>query len=92
MVFHMKKTTLMIPDSLFRKLKQRAAERGETMSSLVTEFLRRGLEGRSARTKLPPLPTFRAGEILVELNDREALDRVLNAQRDARLYGRNADL
>jgi len=42
MVFHMK-TTLIIPDPVFRNLKRRAAERNETLSALVTEYLVQGL-------------------------------------------------
>ena len=34
------KTTLEIPDVLFRKAKSKAAERGQTLKELVTEALR----------------------------------------------------
>jgi hypothetical protein len=34
------KTTIEIPDPLFRKAKSRAAERGQTLKQLVTEALR----------------------------------------------------
>jgi len=33
------KTTLEIPDALFRRAKSRAAERGQTLKELVTEAL-----------------------------------------------------
>lgn len=37
------KTTLEIPDSLFRKAKAKAAERGQTLKELVTEALQEKL-------------------------------------------------
>jgi hypothetical protein len=37
------KTTLEIPDSLFRRVKSRAAERGQTLKELVTEALQEKL-------------------------------------------------
>lgn len=86
MVFHMK-TTLIIPDPVFRDLKRRAAERNETMSALATEYLRQGL--RSARKPRGQFtfPTFHAGAPLVDINDRDALYEVLDGERDRRLYG-----
>lgn len=87
MVFHMK-TTLNIPDSLYRALKRRAAERKETVSALVAEYLRRGLKGPGKVAEPPPLPSFSAGEQLIDVNDRERLYEVLDRERDERLYGR----
>jgi hypothetical protein len=88
MVFRMK-TTLIIPDPVFRDLKRRAAERGTTMSALATELMRRGLADRPKPVKLPPLPTFNAGPPLVDVANREALFDLLDAERDERLYGRS---
>lgn len=67
------RTTLVIPDGVYRDLKRRAAERGETISALATEFLRRGLAGEGEVPEPPPLPTFEAGRPRVDLADREAL-------------------
>ena len=87
MVFRMK-TTLIIPDPVFRDLKRRAAERGTTMSELATELMRKGLTDRPKRVKLPPLPTFKMGwPPKVNVADREALYDFLEAERDERLYG-----
>jgi hypothetical protein len=87
MVLHMK-TTLVIPDPVFRDLKRRAAERNETMSALVTECLVQGLR-ETRRPKRPfRLPSFKMGPAKVNVADREALYDVLDAERDARLYGR----
>jgi hypothetical protein len=40
------KTTLEIPDALFRKAKARAAERGQSLKALVTEALQEKLAAR----------------------------------------------
>ena len=39
------KTTLEIPDTLFRRAKSRAAERGQTLKQLVSEALQEKLAG-----------------------------------------------
>jgi hypothetical protein len=44
------KTTLEIPDQVFRRAKARAAERGQALREFVTEALQDKLSGRSART------------------------------------------
>lgn len=71
MIIHMK-TTLIIPDQLFRELKRRAARRRTTLSAVVAEALRRGLDVRST-AELPPLPVHRMGRPRVDLADRDAL-------------------
>jgi hypothetical protein len=86
MVFHMK-TTLLIPDPVFQDLKRQAAKRRTTLSALATELLRKGLAERPKPYKLPPLPSFDTGPLLVDVADRDALYDVLDAERDARLYG-----
>jgi hypothetical protein len=86
MVFHMR-TTLIIPDTVFRNLKRFAAKRGASISEVVTEMVRKGLAERPKRAALPPLPSFNMGRPLVDVADRDALYDVLEAERDARLYG-----
>ena len=76
------KTTLILPDPVYRKLKRLATERGETLSHLVTELLRRGLAGPLERKDLPALPSRRVGEILAGFDDREELYRVLDEDAD----------
>jgi hypothetical protein len=76
MVFRMK-TTLVIPDPVFRDLKRCAVERGETISELVTELLRKGLTARPNRKRLPPLPSFDMGRARVDVTDRDALYEVM---------------
>jgi hypothetical protein len=75
-IFHMK-TTLIIPDHLMREIRRRAAERGETLSEVVAEALRRGLDEPRAPASLPPLPSHRMGRPRVDLHDRNALYRLM---------------
>jgi hypothetical protein len=77
MLLHMR-TTLVIPDQLVRELKRRAAARGTTLSAVVAEALRRGLDATAPAEDLPPLPTYRMGPPLVDLADRDALYRAMD--------------
>ena len=72
------KTTLNIDDQVMREVKAEAARRGTTMSELVEAALRRMLEPDRHVPELPPLPTFRGGRELVDVSDREALQRVFD--------------
>jgi hypothetical protein len=76
MVFHMK-TTLVIDDQVMTRLKQEAARQGTTISALVEAALRSFLRRPRRRTRLPPLPVFDGGPLLVDIADREALDAAL---------------
>ena len=48
------KTTLEIPDPVFRQAKAKAAERGQALKAFVTEALQEKLSGRSTRTADTP--------------------------------------
>lgn len=74
------KTTLILPDHVVRELKRRAAQRGETLSAVVAEVLRRGLAQRDVPAELPPLPTHRMGRPLVDIADRDALYRAMEGR------------
>ena len=50
------KTTLEIPDPLFRKAKARAAERGQALKAFVTEALQEKLAGRPRRAASDEAP------------------------------------
>lgn len=54
------KTTLEIPDPLFRRAKSKAAERGQTLKQLVTEALQEKLAVKSDQTR-PGEPAWMAG-------------------------------
>ena len=45
------KTTIEIPDPLFRKAKSKAAERGQTLKDLVTEALQEKLAGGAGKAR-----------------------------------------
>jgi hypothetical protein len=47
------KTTIEIPDPLFRKAKSQAAERGQTLKQLVTEALQEKLAAGKTRSGEP---------------------------------------
>lgn len=74
------KTTLIIPDHIMRALKRRAAERGETLSAVVAECLRRGLALPDALGEPPPLPAHSMGRPRVDLADRDALYRAMEGR------------
>ena len=75
--------TLNIADPVMRRLKEEAARRGTTMSALVEAGLRRVLAPPDTTEPLEPLPSWRGGRFLVDVADRDALDRVLNDDRDS---------
>ena len=54
------KTTIEIPDPLFRKAKSKAAERGQTLKELVTEALQEKL-GANTSKALPGEPEWMQG-------------------------------
>ena len=78
MFLHMaSRTTLILPDELMRELKRRAAERGETLSSVVEETLRRGLDAGRRSVVVEPLPSYSMGRPMVDIADREELYRTM---------------
>ena len=81
MVFHMK-TTLNIEESVMRRLREEAARRGTTMSTLVEAGLRRVLAEPEASGRredpLPALPVRRSGGLRVDIAGREELYRLMD--------------
>ncbi|MGQ0813049.1 MAG: hypothetical protein ACT4O1_01105 [Gemmatimonadota bacterium] len=72
------KTTLIIPDHLMRELKRRAARRGETLSAVVADVIRRGLADAPPQTQKPVrLPAHHLGRAKVDIADRDALYRAM---------------
>jgi len=68
------KTTLEIDEGVMRRLKERAAQEGRTMSELVETALRALLSKEEKKPKeLPPLPVWDGGGLLVDVDSREAL-------------------
>lgn len=71
------KTTLVIDDTVMRRLKEEAGRQGKTISELVESALRLWLAKRESAKDLPPLPKFRGGVCRVDIADREALYRAM---------------
>jgi len=55
------KTTVEIPDALFRKAKATAAERGQSLKDLVTEALQDKLAGNRAGKRATAEPAWMSG-------------------------------
>ena len=81
MVFHMK-TTLNIEESVMRRLREEAARRGTTMSTLAEAGLRRVLAEPEASGRredpLPTLPVRRSGRLRADIASREELYRLMD--------------
>ena len=78
------KTTLNIDDSVMQRLREEAARRGTTMSTLVEAGLRRVLaepaRPETSSTELLPLPSWNGGGELVDISDRDALYRAMEEE------------
>ena len=74
------KTTLNIDDTVMAELKREAARQGRTMSELVETALRLLLQSRRRRGKIPALPQFRSGGMLVDISDRDALYQAMEGR------------
>lgn len=59
------RTTLDLPDEVFRQLKAEAALRGAKLKDLIAQYIEKGLADRAAprgeRRARSPLPTLRSG-------------------------------
>lgn len=74
MNFHMARTTLVIDETILRRLKRLAAAEGRTLSDVTQEVLRRGLGTRPRAPRTPvELPVFDMGAPLVDIANRDAL-------------------
>ena len=70
----MKRTTLILDDRRLAEVKRVAAERGQTISAVVDEFLADGLRrARAPKRRKISFPVFDMGKPLVDINDHDAL-------------------
>jgi hypothetical protein len=68
------KTTLVLDDALVEQVRQRAKERGVSMSSVVEEAIFRMLTEKATPSHPPlDLPSFNSGGYLVDITDRNAM-------------------
>lgn len=73
MLVHMKRTTLILSPALYTRLRRRASAEGRTLTDLVENTLRLGLErGAPARRARRTLPSYDLGPFLVDPADRAA--------------------
>jgi hypothetical protein len=74
MLLHMKRTTLLIADTVYADLKRRAASEGRTLTEVVEDSLRLGLHVAAARRRgRVQLPSYDLGPFRVDPSDRGAL-------------------
>lgn len=76
MIIHMARTTLILDDQRLIELKRLAAAQQRTLSSVVDEFLREGLQRAkfSGQKKKPfKLRSFHLGKPRVNVADRDQL-------------------
>jgi hypothetical protein len=66
MLTHMKRTTLLLDNSLHAELKKRAVDEGRTLTEVVEQTLRRGLVAPPARRVRRSLPSYDLGPWLVD--------------------------
>ncbi len=73
------RTSMNLPDSLLQAARERAAAEGRTVTSLMEEALRRLLEEQRTPELPPSLPTWKGGRLLIDLEDKDALWEILDA-------------
>jgi len=74
------KTTLNIDDTVMAQLKREAARQRRTMSELVETALRLLFQTPKSPRPVPPLPSFKGGEFLVDIADRDALYQAMEGR------------
>jgi hypothetical protein len=82
------KTTLVLDDALVDRVRERAKERGVSMSSVVEEAIVRMLAQPAGPASREPidLPSFPMGPFLVDITDRDALYDALDDPEEMARY------
>jgi hypothetical protein len=85
------RTTIDLPDSLFREAKTRAVQHGVKFKDLVAQYIEAGLRGRSsitdtAQREVVPLPMFRGsnGPAIPSRTNAELFEILEREETDAR--------
>ena len=77
------KTTLEIPDPVFRRAKAKAAERGQALREFVTEALQEKLAGRGAGPRAADRPWMRGfGQLRPLRRETARIQRVIDRDLD----------
>jgi hypothetical protein len=74
------KTTLVIDETIVRRLHEEAARRNSTLSNVVEAALRLHLESKAKPARLPALPKLARGSARVDVANREALYRCMGGR------------
>jgi Ribbon-helix-helix protein, copG family len=80
------KTTLVLDDALVEQVRQKARERGVSMSSIVEEAIQRMLVESVPPAPVNDLPSYPMGPFLVDIADRNALYDALDDPEDLARY------
>lgn len=75
----MTRTTIDIDAAVMRELRRRQTREGKTLGGLVSELLATALEGPEREPPVPITWTTKGMGALVDLEDKEALRRALDA-------------
>ncbi|MGH9814467.1 MAG: hypothetical protein ACRD5F_01490 [Candidatus Acidiferrales bacterium] len=77
------KITMIIDDAVLADLEREAVRQGKTVSELAESAIRLFLLSESKpESKRRELPTFYSGGHLVDIDDRQALYRVMEEEED----------
>lgn len=77
------KTTLEIPDPVFRRAKAKAAERGQALRVFVTEALQEKLSGRPSKADLEQAPFMQGfGQLRTLRRETARIQRVIEREFD----------
>ena len=75
------KTTVEIPDPVFRRAKAKAAERGQALREFVTEALQEKLSGRRASPREDQRPWMRGfGQLRPLRRETARIQRVIDGE------------
>ena len=91
MLLHMR-TTLNLPDELYRAARVRAAQDGRTVTSVMEQALRAFLDEHAPEPKpyrVKPLKMGMPGELMIDINNNAAVREFLDAE-DPQGYHANA--
>ena len=77
---HMARTTIILDDEIQKKLKKKALKEGKTVTELIKNYVRAGLNRQELRAKPKKisLPSFSMGEPLIDPADRSRLWDILD--------------
>ncbi len=85
MLSHMnQRTTLVLDAALYAELKSIAAGEGRTLTEVIEQTLRRGLQRRAGRGPRVTLPSYDLGPFLVDPGDRAAWSEAGAPREDVR--------